>query len=95
MSVLRDNLYLLGMVMVMRMGSPEGMVNGRESSSKIKVWVAASQSFVKLFQPIGRDNAQAVLPVRVIFLLQCTLNTNQFFSALFTVVAGIFPGVGS
>lgn len=51
-----------------------------------------------MYQPLGlsgRDAAEAVPPVRIIFLLQHILNTNQFFSAFCTVFAGIFPGGGS
>jgi len=71
---------------------------GHEFIRRITGWAAVSQSFCKLCQPPGlsaRGGAQAVPPVNIIFLLQHVLNTNQFFSAFFTVFSGIFPGGGS
>lgn len=71
---------------------------GCESSREGKGRVAVSQNFFELYEPTGlsgRDDAQAVPPLSVIFLLQHILNTNEFFSAFFTVFAGIFPGGGS
>lgn len=88
---------LLGMVLDNEGGFHRGNA-GREFTRKIMGCVAVSQSFFKLYQPTGlsgRDNAQAVPPIRIIFLLQHILNANQFFSAFFTVFAGIFPGGGS
>lgn len=49
----------------------------------------------KLYQPMGLSGRDDVPPVRIIFLLQHIINTNQFFSVFCTVFAGIFPGGGS
>lgn len=96
-SFLLQSVPFLGMVLDNAHGFHGGN-SGHESTRKITGWVAVSQSCFKLHRPTGvseRDDTQAVPPVRITFFLQHILNTNQFFSALFTVFAGIFPGGGS